>query len=74
MKSPIPLESNDETSFFEVESESRPGLTFQVMYDVDHHWLCTCEQYYYRKVFCKHMKACAELLGINDTVVYAEVA
>ena len=73
MKSPIPLESNDETSFFEVESESRPGLTFQVMYDVDHHWLCTCEQYYYRKVFCKHMKACAELLGINDTMVYAEV-
>ena len=74
MRSPLLLESNDETSFFEVESESRPGVTFQVMHDVDHHWLCTCEQYYYRKTFCKHMKACAEMLGIKDTMVYAEVA
>ena len=74
MMMPRLLDSNDETSFFEVESESRPGLIFQVMHDVDHHWLCTCEQYYYRKVFCKHMKACAEMLGIKDTMVYAEVA
>lgn len=64
----------DETLFFEVPSESRPDITFSVMYDVDHHWLCTCEQYYYRKVFCKHMKACADMKGITDTMVYAEVA
>ena len=72
--SPILLESNDETLFFEVESDSRPGLLFDVMYDVDHHWLCTCEHYYYRKQYCKHMAACAELAGITDTMVYAEVA
>lgn len=74
MMVPQVLQGNDETSFFEVESESRPGLIFQVMHDVDHHWLCTCEQYYYRKVFCKHMRACAEVSGIKDTLVYAEVA
>lgn len=70
---PTLLESNDETLFFEVESESRQGLTFQVMHDKDHHWLCTCEQYYFRKVFCKHMRECAELLGIKDTNVYTKV-
>ena len=71
--SPNLLESNDETYFFEVESESRPGVKFQVMHDVDHHWIYTCEQYYYRKVFCKHMAVCAELAGIKDNRVYAEV-
>lgn len=70
---PTLLESNDETLFFEVESESRQGLTFQVMHDKDHHWLCTCEQYYFRKLYCKHMKACADFKGIDDTIVYAEV-
>lgn len=68
------LESNDETLFLEVTSDSTPGVTYDVMYDVDHHWLCTCPQYYYRKKYCKHMKACAEMLGIEDTMVYAEVA
>ena len=69
----VELEGNDETRFFEVESMSRPGLKFQVIHDNDHHWLCTGEHYYYRKSFCKHMKACAELMGIDDTIVYAEV-
>ena len=68
------LESNDETLFLEVTSDSTPGVTYDVMYDKDHHWLCTCPQYYYRKKYCKHMKACAEMLGIEDTRVYAEVA
>lgn len=74
MLMPQLLESNDETLFFEVESMSRPGLTFDVMYDKDHHWLCTCEHYYYRKVFCKHMGVCADLMNISDRMVYAEVA
>ena len=67
------LESNDETLFFEVPSESTPEVSYDVMYDVDHHWLCTCPDYYYRKRFCKHMKACAELLGVTDTTVFEEV-
>jgi len=67
------LESNDETLFLEVTSDSTPGVTYDVMYDKDHHWLCTCPQYYYRKKYCKHMKACAESMGITDSNVYAEV-
>lgn len=67
------LESNDETLFLEVTSDSTPGVTYDVMYDKDHHWLCTCPQYYYRKKYCKHMAVCAESIGITDKMVYAEV-
>ena len=67
------LESNDETQFFEVLSSDGSKM-YDVMYDVDHHWLCTCPDYYFRKHFCKHMRECAEMLGISDTLVYAEVS
>ena len=73
MKSPKKLESNDETVFLEVQSSSDKNIWYDVMYDIDHHWLCTCPDYYYRKKFCKHMKACAELLGVTDTTVFEEV-
>ena len=73
MMSPKLLESNDETLFLEVTSESAPGVTYDVMYDKDHHWLCTCPDYYFRRRFCKHMKSCAEMFGIKDTAVYEEV-
>ena len=73
MKSLLLLDSSDETLYFEVESDSASGVTYDVMYDVDHHWLCTCPHYYFRKVFCKHMAACAEMMGIKDTMVYAEM-
>lgn len=66
------LESNDETLFMEVLSSDGVHW-YDVMYDKFHHWLCTCPDYYYRKRFCKHMRACAEKLGIDDTTVYAEV-
>lgn len=46
-----------DTLFFEVKSESRPELLFDVWIDKQNMWLCTCENYYYRKVFCKHMRA-----------------
>ena len=73
MKPPVKLlESTDETLFFEVLS-SDGEKWYDVMYDVDHHWLCTCPQYYFRKKFCKHMKACAEMLGIKDEVVFEDV-
>ena len=72
MRSPKLLESNDETLFLEVLSSD--GVTwYDVMYDRFHHWICTCPDYHFRKRFCKHMQACAELLGINDVTVYAEV-
>ena len=66
------LESNDETSFFEVTS-SDGSRKYDVMHDVDHHWICTCPDYHFRKHFCKHMKECADETGINDTIVYHEV-
>lgn len=66
------LESNDETLFFEVVS-SDGSKKYDVMYDKDHHWLCTCPDYFFRKRYCKHMKACAEESGITDTMVYGKV-
>ena len=72
MMSPRLLESTDETLFFEVLSSDRSHW-YDVMYDKFHHWLCTCPDYYFRRHFCKHMKACAEMLGIKDTTVYEEV-
>ena len=66
------LESNDETKFFEVSS-SDGSKKYDVMYDKDNHWLCTCPDYHFRKRFCKHMRACAEKAGISDSMVYAEV-
>ncbi len=72
-ESPRILESNDETLFMKVQSSSDKGVWYDVMHDVDHHWLCTCPDYYYRKRFCKHMRLCADVFGIDDTLVYAEV-
>ena len=45
----------DETLFFEVKSSSR-DITHDVYFDIDNGWFCTCENYYFRKCFCKHMK------------------
>ena len=52
-------ESTDETLVFEVSSSSR-DITHDVCYDKDNGWICSCEQYYYRKRFCKHMKLAQE--------------
>ena len=65
--------STDETLFFEVPSQSNPRVVYDTWYDIDHHWICTCPDYYYRKRFCKHMGVCAELLGIDDIRVYEEM-
>lgn len=71
--STVRLESRtSETLFFEVLSSDGKEW-YDTWYDVDHHWICTCPDYYYRKRFCKHMKACADLTGITDVIVYEEV-
>ena len=72
MNSPTIIGVTDETIFMEVLS-SKGDRKYDVMYDKFHHWLCTCPDYYFRKRFCKHMKACAEMLRIKDTTVYEEV-
>ena len=73
MMSPRLLESNDETLFLEVRSSTDEKIWYDVMYDKTSHWICTCPDYYFRKTFCKHMRECAELLGINDVCVYEDV-
>lgn len=61
MKSKVYLdESHDETLFFKVQSGSRENEVHDVCFDKDNGWICTCEQYYYRKKFCKHMKLAQE--------------
>lgn len=67
-----PLPSNDETQFWEVTS-SDGEKRYGVMYDKDSHWICTCPDYYYRKRFCKHMKAVAEIENIEDKKIFEEV-
>ena len=64
--------STDETLFFKVSSETTDE-EYDTWFDKDHKWICTCPDYHYRKHFCKHMRACAEMIGIKDTTVYAEV-
>ena len=53
-------ESTDETLIFEVRSKSRKNLIHDVCFDLDSGWHCTCEQYYYRKQPCTHMKQAQE--------------
>ena len=64
-------ESTDETLCFEVRSSTR-NITHDVSFDIDNGWACTCEQYYYRKKPCKHMREAQkyykkfyELMDIN---------
>ena len=66
------LESNDETKFFEVSS-SDGSKKYDVMYDIVNKWICTCPDYHFRKHACKHIKACAKSVGIEDITVYEEV-
>ena len=47
-------DSNDTTLFFIVKSNSR-DITHDTWFDKDSGWICSCEQYYYRKNTCKHM-------------------
>ena len=62
MKSKVWISTaNDETIVFTVQSSSRKkGETHDVYFDVDNGWVCTCEQFYYRKKYCKHMKMAKE--------------
>lgn len=69
--------SNDETLFFEVKSNSR-DIVHDVYYDKNNGWVCSCEQYYYRKKFCKHMRLARAYYKsffdvIDNDTVYAEI-
>lgn len=44
---------------FNVVSSSREWV-YNTTYDTVNGWFCTCEDYQYRKKYCKHMKKCKE--------------
>ena len=46
---------------FRVKSASRKEYQY-VTYDEDNGWICTCEDYFFRKSFCKHMVKAKEFL------------
>ena len=49
---------------FEVESHSRE-LTHTVIFNrLTGEWSCTCEDYWYRKRQCKHMKECKKFIAL----------
>lgn len=53
---------------FRVKSGSRNEYQY-VCYDEADGWICTCEDYYYRKSFCKHMKKAMEFLDVLNSNV-----
>ena len=57
------VDSTDELIHFEVRSESRPDEIHDVYFDRDHGYFCSCENYHFRKVECKHMRAVKEYMN-----------
>ena len=55
------IESTDEMIHFEVRSSSR-DIVHDVYFDLDHGYYCSCENYHFRKVECKHMQAVKEYM------------
>ena len=53
------VECSDECLFFEVRSASR-DLVHCVYFDLDNGWFCSCEDFMFRRRFCKHMGLCLE--------------
>ena len=73
MKSKVLLESgNDETLVFQVRSDSRNDETHDVYVDKDSGFLCTCEQYFYRKKFCKHMQEVIDFYDSFNEVMHSK--
>lgn len=69
------LHSDDEGVIFQIQSSSKSKEFHTVGYDYADGWICTCEHYYFRRKYCKHMYACAEYakehgIHISDRDVY----
>ena len=53
---------------FDVESESRNGLNHEVVFNrVTGEFSCRCEDFFYRKRECKHIRACKNF--INELMI-----
>ena len=64
MVSPVSIiDSTDTTIHFEVTSQSRPDIIHDVYFDIHNGYYCSCEQYHYRKVECKHMRLVKEYMN-----------
>lgn len=68
------LYSDDQGIIFQTSSGSSPDW-HTIGYDPYDGWCCTCEHYYYRKKFCKHMQACIDYvrrqgIGVLDKRVF----
>ena len=62
------LHSDNEGVIFNIKSFSSNDF-HTVAYDYADGWICTCEQYQYRKKFCKHMEACADYAESNGICI-----
>ena len=68
------LYADDEWINFRVKSDSRNEYQY-VCYDELQGWTCTCEDYYYRRSFCKHMRKAKDYLNaLNRKVQLNNVA
>lgn len=59
MKSPVILSHVISVDGHLWEVSGSNGNKHIVAHDWDG-WMCTCEDHFYRKRFCKHMRVCAE--------------
>ena len=55
------LYADKEWVYFRVKSDSRDEYQY-VSYDKFDGWNCTCENYFFRKRFCKHMSRAKDFL------------
>jgi transposase-like protein len=54
---------------YKVKSQSRSGTTYDVIFSIDEHdWRCSCPDYFYRQVKCKHLWACEYSRKIRQVV------
>lgn len=64
---------DEEGICFKIPSHSRDEYQY-VSWDKDNGWYCTCENYQYRKRFCKHMSEAKQFLDeLNDNVQKCDV-
>ena len=61
---------DDQGFIFYVQSESDETLTYLVSLDYIDGWWCGCDDYYYRKHECKHMRAVKEYLQEKHPKLY----
>ena len=71
------LHSDAEGVIFQVQSGSSPKEFHTLGYDHRDGWCCTCENYRYRRTWCRHMSACVEYaeeqgISITDDHVYGQ--